>query len=141
MGIAMSVYAIKNLTQYNHPPPLKPQTVRTRQTQLPMGNTIKHWHQATPFHYSILLARNAFNKLLVVSYTMHKQSTRPFSWHCQQSPHIKVPPLKRPSIMSKNSSVTCECTLMKKIQGFPQMPPISGPPRHEVVQRRLLHTW
>jgi hypothetical protein len=109
VDIAMPVYAIKNLTRYNHPPPLKPQNC-----PYTPNNTINHQHQETPVHYLTPPANDAYNKLLVVSYTTHERLTLPFSWHYQQSPHNKVPLLKRHSLLSTNSSTTCGHTPMQK---------------------------
>ena len=37
----------------------------------------------------------AYHKLLAVYFTTPEQSTQPFSWHCLQSQHNKVPQLKK----------------------------------------------
>jgi hypothetical protein len=59
VDIAMPIYTIKNLTRYNHPPPLTPQHCPYMSTQLPMAKTIKQQLQMTPVHSSMPLAKSA----------------------------------------------------------------------------------
>jgi hypothetical protein len=67
VDIAMPVYAIKNLTRYNHLPPLKPQHYSHTLNPITYGED----NQArTPSDTSPLLnaaGKNAYNNLLVVS--------------------------------------------------------------------------
>jgi hypothetical protein len=98
VDIAMHVYAIKNLTRYNHHLPLKPQHCPYTLNPITYG---KDNQATTPSNTSslllMLLAKSAHNKLVVVSYTTHVQSTQPFLWHYLLSPYNKVPQLKKPS--------------------------------------------
>jgi hypothetical protein len=73
VDIVMPVYAIKNLTRYNHPPPLKPQHYPYTPNPIVYG---KDNQAPTPGDTSPLLmlpANDAYNKLLAVSYTTHEQ--------------------------------------------------------------------
>jgi hypothetical protein len=69
----MPTYAIKNLTQYNRPAPLKPQHCPYTPNPITYGRYNQATTPSDTSHYSMPLARNAYNKLLVASYTTPKQ--------------------------------------------------------------------
>jgi hypothetical protein len=79
VDIAMPVYAIKNPTRLNHLPLLKSQHCLYRPNPITcMVKAIKQQLLVTPVHSLMCLARSAYNKLSVVSYTTRARSTLPY---------------------------------------------------------------
>jgi hypothetical protein len=102
----------------------------------------------TPVHYLMLLAKSAYNKTLVVSYTTHAQSTLPFSWRYLLLPHNKYTNWKNPRACEPISQLHMDTPRCKnQILNFQHDPSVSSSAQardaahREEEEECADHTW
>jgi hypothetical protein len=138
----MPVYAIKNLTRYNHPPPLKPQHCPHTPNPIVYG---KDNQAPTPGNTSPLLDATGKQRIqqIVGSFLYYARAVDPTILMALSAIATQqVPLLQKHLLVSTNSSTTCGHTPVQKLDTelptlsatYTLMPPISVPPRHKVVQ-------
>jgi hypothetical protein len=78
VDLAMPQYVMKQLTRYAHPAPNKPQHYPYSPNPITYEKTIKHPHLPMRVSSLTTLVKNASNRSLVASFTMHVLLTPPY---------------------------------------------------------------